>query len=317
MRNKAALAIMVRELDVAEEAYADTCRRARTLGLVGLEAAASVGLGLVRRFRSDYDGALVHLTAALERAAAAGEREAERLALCHLAALHLEMDDPGTALSVALAACDSAEADGVLDREVSCRAQFWTARGRLGGTDRCKDGLERCLADARRASDGPMKAQLLAEIASILREQGRFDEARARIDEGLSIAEDVGDPASRAVLLLVLGELATDQGASDAALVAIGEVHDHAQACGHTSLLVRALRAKSRAHEHAGDDAASERTWRAVESIAFDAGLWGKATEAAAALARIALGRGDVAEAEHYAQRRDAALGGLEGQNRP
>ncbi|MFM7322347.1 MAG: hypothetical protein ACKO5K_12605 [Armatimonadota bacterium] len=315
IRNKATLAVMARELDVAEEAYSDTCRRARSLGLAGLEAAASVGLGLVRRFRSDYAGALVFLTAARAWEAAAGEREAERLALCHLAALHMEMDDPRTALSAALAACDSAEEDGVLDREISCRAQFWAARARLGATDSCRAGLERCLADARRESDGVMKAQLLAEIAAILREQGRFGEARARIDEGLDIADTVGDPASRAVLLLVLGDVLTDEGNTDAALERLAEVREHAIACGHTSLLVRALRGEARADERAGRDALAEGKWREVEAIASDAGLWGKAAEAAAALARIALGRGDIAEADHFAQRRDAALAGLEGEN--
>jgi len=316
IRNKAALAVLARELDVAEEAYADTCRRARTLGLPGLEAAASVGLGVLRGFRSDYDGALVVLTEARARAATAGEREVERLALCHLAALHSEMDDPRTALSVAMAACDSAEADGVLDRAVACRAQFWAARSRLGATDSCREAFERCLADARRDSDGPMKAQLLAEIAGIFREQGRFAEARVRIAEGLEIADTVGDPASRAILTLAQGEVSIGEGALDAALAAFGEVSEHAESCGHTSLLVRARRGEARAHELLGADASAEGRWREVEAIAFDAGLWGKAAEAAAALARIALARGDVAEAEHYAQRRDAALAGLEGQNR-
>jgi non-specific serine/threonine protein kinase len=109
--------------------------------------------------------------------------------------------------------CASHREDDVELRLAVALTPFWLARGHVReGTRRLTDALAR-----HPGADVVRRVEALNGLANLLRWEGRFEPARAAIDEALQLAHPLGDPPLVDRLLLNLGILLTDQGEIEAA----------------------------------------------------------------------------------------------------
>jgi len=312
IRNRASIALMRRDLANADSDFAMASEMAEALEHGGLWASAQIGLAAVCRLRSDFDGAIARLAKARQRARETGDPATERLAWNYLAALYLEMHDFPAADAAASACWASAEDAGDTMLALACSSQLWRARFSATAPDRCLKGLERCAAGLRALGERLMHAQILVHIGRLELQLGRSGPALQRAIEADRIADDSGHCATTFEARLLMGEVRAAQGEFREARSLIGAVHEFAEQHGVLSLRMAVRRVEARLAEQTGEIETATSLWEEIDALAFENGFWHPVLEANAALARIALAKGDNESAEGYLERRDIAKSMLE-----
>lgn len=312
IRNRASIALMSRDLDTAAADFTTAAEMAEALEHGGLWASAQIGQAAVCRLRSDFDGAIARLAWARQRAGEAGDLATERLAWNYLAALYLEMHDNPAADEAASACWASAEEAGDTMLALACSSQLWRARFAASAPERCLKGLERCAAGLRAIGELLMRAQILVHIGRLELQLGRPDLALGRALEAERISDDSGHCATIFEARLLAGETRAAQGDFREATRLFAAVREFSEQRGLVSLRLAVRRAEARLADQMGDTETAVELWRDIDDLAFENGFWHPVMEANAALARIAMAKGDRESAEGCLERRDIAKAMLE-----
>ena len=317
IRNRASIALVRRDLDASRADYELAGSMAEALAHGGLWASAQIGIAVVCRLRSDYDGAIARLSDARQRAGEAGDHATQRLAWNYLASVYLEMVDFPSADAAASACWASAEEAGDDMLALACSAQLWRARFAAAAPERCRRGLERCLAGVRGLGDRLLEAQMLVQIGRLELQMGHPDTGLQQAKAALAIADASGDAATAADAILLVGECHQAVGNKEAALERYRHVRTFAVERGMVSLDLAVRRAEARLYDQSDETDKAEALWLEIDAMSYEQGFWHPAMEAASALARVAMARGDLEAAEDYLARRDIARDMLAWENPP
>jgi tetratricopeptide (TPR) repeat protein len=137
--------------------------------------------------------------------------------------------------------------------------------GGLRGAGRPEDALvhyRRALEMAREDADRRVEAQALHGLGQCHQQIGVRDRARSFFLRALEIRESIGYRRGAALSRVCLGELAIDDGDSEAAIAHLTAAHRELAAAGDVYDGGRALAFLGRAHARAGDFGAAERYLR-------------------------------------------------------
>jgi predicted ATPase/DNA-binding CsgD family transcriptional regulator len=128
---------------------------------------------------------------------------------------------------------------------------FWTVHDHLSEGQRW---TEAALAKGG-AAPAELRAKALSAIAAFALRQGNYDHARARFEENLALARDMGDQVVIAQTLLNLGSVANIAGDTARAVTLFEESLALARAVEDQRTVARALNQLGEVARHQGDDA--------------------------------------------------------------
>lgn len=236
--------------------------------------------------RADLDGALARLEQVRAGWEALGDRRRLAQTLNHMAHAHRRRAGaPGAELAQAALA---------LGRELDDNEVIADALHSLGNVAETKLELGRAEALLRESialyqtSGGRRLAGALGDLGRVLLYQGRHDEARAAMIQGLTIAEEAGDRPGIAFALTALGGVAVNTGDLEAAEKYSRSGLSSAQEIGESLLASICLVNLSHAAAVRGDPAA-RLLYRDTLAYTLEAAALGTMSEALIGLASLAV----------------------------
>lgn len=294
------------ETAAAREAFSEALARYRQLGYPRGEAGNLSKLGNLLCYMGDYGAARELFLEALAIRRAGSDAD-ECASLSNLGEVARELGEWDAAASYWAEALAAARRVGDRRTEAVILGQMGfgeSARGRYGAA---LAYLEQAVETFRALGDRRRVAETLNDLGMAWRDIGRAAEARRAFEEALAGQEQVGDTRAALYTALNLGRLLLDEeparsgelyhGALRAAL-ASGDRFGEAYARSYLAGLA----------ERAGDLPAAEAALRAAIATREELGL--PAAEEQAALARVALARGEPAAALGLARAAAAHLAG-------
>jgi tetratricopeptide (TPR) repeat protein len=161
---------------------------------------------------------------------------------------------------------------------------------------------EQALLILRAIGDRREEHLALKELGNIALEQGDYDHARANYEQALTCFRQIGDRQSESSTLNRLGLLYHNLGDEEAALAYSQEALAIAQEIGDRWLESSSLTKLGHAFAGLGQPEAASECYQKAVSLWREQGRPDLALESVAGLARIALSRGDLPQAQAYAE---------------
>jgi tetratricopeptide (TPR) repeat protein len=161
----------------------------------------------VERERGRLGPALALAEQAVSHAAESGHRRGESQARSALAAVHLALGEPASALDHYGRALRLARDTGHRYPEVDALLGLARAERHLGRPGTALGHVEQALAAARAAEFGLLEARALTELGELRRELGDLGAARTAAIQGLAQHRLCGYPVGTAETLVLLGRL--------------------------------------------------------------------------------------------------------------
>jgi tetratricopeptide (TPR) repeat protein len=171
------------------------------------------GLGWVRLLQGEREAGVRQLQESLEMAEAIGDFQGVSHSHWTLAWLDLRDGRPQDAIDRLLPIRERLEDLG-LRADYPVEAEAWM---RLGQEDRAAAVLASTRAWSEKAGERLMLVEALTVSAALATRQGRWEDARQDVEDGLRIAREIGLPYDEALLLFEAGRMYQASGDTDRA----------------------------------------------------------------------------------------------------
>lgn len=292
-----------------QAAYAESRERlqhaldlARKAGVWEEEAASLFALGIIADKQGRYAEARDYMERTLERFHEHNDRRGESTALNSLGVVAYNQRDHIAALRYLDQSLRLKQEIGDRYAEGVTLNNLGLVALRLRDFTRAQHDLVGCLRLCERIQDREGESAALSSLGSLALRLGDLAKAQTYLDQALALAKEIGDREGEAIILVTQGKLAlvqedpvTAESRTRAALQLARDIGDPAieevalNNLGHALFAQGMLDASAEAFQHAvgvrGEDAHS-----------------GRDTEPLAGLARVALKRGNLAQARAYTE---------------
>jgi len=290
--------LALREADAEFDNLRAAWRFGARHGPAELLRAATYSLMTYGDHRARRVEALALLQEALEGDPAQHDERLAATLRASVAQLDVRLDRYARAEALALQALAVAERTRDLPLQQQCTNVLGTATARVGRLDDARRWFERALRHAGEAADVTHRAATFDNLALIERIRGRLDESLALGHQGLRLHREMADAGGEAQCLNNLGVVHILRGEPAAARERLQEARGLCER--HGLKAIRAMVEVNLANmaRSAGEaDAAVAHATQGLEA-SLAAAQPGLAVDARQLLCAVALGRGDLAEAE-------------------
>jgi DNA-binding SARP family transcriptional activator/tetratricopeptide (TPR) repeat protein len=231
-------------------------------------ALALVGTAYIDRLEGNYDKARKNYKEALARFKDAGDLAGEAHTIKTLAQIHkdwLDFDIAERMLANSLAICRKLNAPRLTAQTEYELAELYSTRGL---PEAAVKSFEAALRLTRETGDVIGQAYALAGLGSAWRRLGDFAAAERELVLALAVTDNTEDRLIRVRVLLAVAELDYVSDRSNVALARIDEALSLLQELGSAEVLqAHALELLGRLHERAGRASVAEHAWRSAAEL--------------------------------------------------
>lgn len=302
LRSLGVIAYFLGHLDRSQEIYLQALTIYRKIGDRRSEAHTLGNLGLANREQGNYTDARNYLDQALAIHQEIGDRDGEAYIRNNLGLLSRDQGDLAASRAFYEQALE-------ISRQTGGRAGEALALLGIGDTYKDQDlftDAAPCFEAARRIfhESGDRRMEYLArkELGGLALYQGDYDTAHDHYAAALHSFRQIGDRQSESSTLNRLGLLYRQMGKMEAAYTNSQGALDIAQEIGDRWLVSSSLTKMGHALSGLGRSDEAAGCYQKAVALWRELGRPDLALESVAGLARLALGRGDLAQAQAYAQ---------------